>query len=89
MLRSRGPSPSSRCQIRCSRRDTGFARVFDIKYPNLRISSTCYKCSIVRVGHKLDGEDVGFVPGGDGGRKGEGCGSGVGLVGMDVQMLII
>lgn len=67
----------------------GTTRVFNIEYPDLRITGSRYYSPIAGMGHEFDAEDVCPVAGGNGSSEpkwsiGVGC-----LIRMDVDVLVI
>jgi hypothetical protein len=65
------------------------AGVFDIENTYLRVTGACNYCSIVRLWHEFDREDVGLVTGEDGSIECKRSIGGFGLIRVDIEMLII
>lgn len=80
------PTPSGRGKGRSGSDISIAACVFDIEDTHLRIAGTRHQGTVIGMRHKLDGEDVGPMPGEDGSIQGEGGGRGLGLIGVDIQM---
>lgn len=63
-------SPAS-CTLRCTGSSLGTDTIFQVKYPHFGISGTGHDGPIIRVGHELDGENVGTVASADAGVESE------------------
>lgn len=85
--------PSAPCRCRKGRRGVdavaAIAGIFDVKDTNLGITGASHQSSIVGVWHKFDREDVRAVARRDGGIQREWCGGRIGLIGIDVQVLVV
>jgi hypothetical protein len=85
MNTNRIPGPSR--PLRARSIEGRMSRVFDIEYTHVVCGG--YNGSIVGVGHELDGKDVGRVTGHDRGGKVELRGGRFGVIGMDVDAMVV
>jgi len=81
--------PPASCALCCTCGSLRASTVFQVEYAYLRVSSTCDDGTVVRVGHELDGEDVGMVASADTGIEGERLRLVVGVVLPDVEVGIV
>ena len=83
------PVPSGGLECRGRSIISASTGVFDIEDANLRIAAAGNQSPIIRVWHKLDGEDVGSVAGQNGGIECEWSIRGFWLVGVYIEVLIV
>ena len=81
-------SPAS-CTLCCTSGSLGGTTIFQVKYPHFRITGTGHDGPVVRVGHELDGEDVGTVACADTGIEAERFCLVLGIVLPDVEVGIV